>query len=267
MARPPAGSIWPASSTRWSAWWWRRGGSPASTRCATRTSWPGWTRRPRSAADRRRCRSANAMWLFLTANFRELCKGEVRRIPLPRRSVNTGRGCLRPVIFESSQGPLGLLAKLRLNDSRLITPGQTFLTPPSGLNPPWRQAMSFLTYSADLILGAIAGLVVLGVGGIDTSDPVKLIGTCVVAGVGGSGFLTNLGSKAQAGTDQATATAQLDQQTNRLQQAHNAAGDARQKVQDGLEQGSVPPQIANQLSNNLASIQAVAQASPEVPPA
>jgi hypothetical protein len=202
----------------------------------------------------------------LHANLLECGQGEVRRIPLPRRSVNTGRGCLRPVIFESSQGPLGLLAKLRLNDSRLITPGQTFLTPPSGLNPPWRQAMSFLTYSADLILGAIAGLVVLGVGGIDTSDPVKLIGTCVVAGVGGSGFLTNLGSKAQAGTEQATATAKLDHQTNLLQQAQNAAQDASQQVRDSLAQGTVPPQIANQLSDNLASIQAVAQSIPEVSP-
>src|SRR5215207_3035038 len=53
MARPPAGSIWPASSTRRSAWWWRRGGSPASTRCATRTSSSGWTKRPRSAAEGR----------------------------------------------------------------------------------------------------------------------------------------------------------------------------------------------------------------------
>ena len=167
------------------------------------------------------------------------------------------------VVIGLVSGLVGGLAALCI---RLITPGQTFLTPPSGLNPPWRQAMSFLTYSADLILGAIAGLVVLGVGGIDTSDPVKLIGTCVVAGVGGSGFLTNLGSKAQAGTDQATADAKLDQTTSLLQQAHNAAGDARQKVQDGLEQGSVPPQIANQLSDNLASIQAVAQSSPEVTP-
>ena len=45
-----------AGSTRRSAWWSRTAGSPASTRCATRTSSPGWTKRPRSAADRRRCR-------------------------------------------------------------------------------------------------------------------------------------------------------------------------------------------------------------------
>jgi hypothetical protein len=168
------------------------------------------------------------------------------------------------VVIGLVSGLVGGLAALCI---RLITPGQTFLTPPSGLNPPWRQAMSFLTYSADLILGAIAGLVVLGVGGIDTSDPVKVIGTCVVAGVGGSGFLTNLGSKAQAGTDQATADAKLDQTTSLLQAANNAAVDAHQQVQESLEQqGSVPADIANQLSDNLASIQAVAQSSPEVTP-
>src|SRR5215217_2910693 len=163
------------------------------------------------------------------------------------------------VVIGLVSGLVGGLAALCI---RLITPGQTFLTPPSGLKPPWSQAMTFLTYSADLILGAIAGLVVLGVGVIDTSDPVKVIGTCVVAGVGGSGFLTNLGSKAQAGTEQATATAKLDHQTNLLQQAQ----DASQQVRDSLAQGTVPPQIANQLSDNLASIQAVAQSIPEVSP-
>jgi len=167
------------------------------------------------------------------------------------------------VVIGLVSGLVGGLAALCI---RLITPGQTFLTPPSGLKPPWSQAMTFLTYSADLILGAIAGLVVLGVGVIDTSDPVKVIGTCVVAGVGGSGFLTNLGSKAQAGTEQATATAKLDHQTNLLQQAQNAAQDASQQVRDSLAQGTVPPQIANQLSDNLASIQAVAQSIPEVSP-
>src|SRR5215212_5184263 len=148
--------------------------------------------------------------------------GEYRaRLPSPRyfRKLTRSPGASCQVAFK----------RLPVNNSGTDISHASF-----GLNPPWRQAMSFLTYSADLILGAIAGLVVLGVGGIDTSDPVKLIGTCVEAGVGGSGFLTNLGSKAQAGTDQATATAQLDQQTNRLQQAHNAAGDARQQVQDGL---------------------------------
>ena len=54
--RPPAGSTSPASSTRRSAWWSRRAGSPASTRSATRTSLPGSTKRPPSAADRRRRR-------------------------------------------------------------------------------------------------------------------------------------------------------------------------------------------------------------------
>src|SRR5829696_3230639 len=43
-ARPPAGSISPASSTRRSAWWSWTAGSPASTRSATRTSWGGWKR-------------------------------------------------------------------------------------------------------------------------------------------------------------------------------------------------------------------------------
>ena len=45
-ARPAAGSTSTASSTRRSAWWSRTAGSPASTRSATRTSSPGWTRRP-----------------------------------------------------------------------------------------------------------------------------------------------------------------------------------------------------------------------------
>src|SRR5215211_8726849 len=161
----------------------------------------------------------------------------------------------------------GLVGGIAALVIRLITPGQTFLQPPAGLSSPWSQIMTFLTYTSDLILGAIAGLVVLGVGGIDTSDPVKVIGTCVVAGVGGSGFLTNLGSKAQAGTDQATADAKLDQTTSLLQAANNAAVDAHQQVQESLEQqGSVPADIANQLSDNLASIQAVAQSSPEVTP-
>ena len=44
-ARPPSGSIWVASWTRRSAWWWRTGGSRASTRCATRTSSPGWRKK------------------------------------------------------------------------------------------------------------------------------------------------------------------------------------------------------------------------------
>jgi RNA polymerase sigma-70 factor (ECF subfamily) len=60
-ARPPPGSISPASSTRRSAWWSRTAGSPASTRSATRTSSPGWTKTPRLAADRRRCRPGPRM--------------------------------------------------------------------------------------------------------------------------------------------------------------------------------------------------------------
>src|SRR5215207_5304055 len=52
-ARPPRGSTSTASSTRRSAWRSRTAGSPASTRAATRTSSPGWTKRPRSAAERR----------------------------------------------------------------------------------------------------------------------------------------------------------------------------------------------------------------------
>jgi hypothetical protein len=127
--------------------------------------------------------------------------------------------------------------------------------------------MRFLTYTADLLLGAIAGLVVLGVGGIDTSDQLKLIGTCIVAGVGGAGYLTNLASKSQAGTDAATVNERLTQATNLLEQTETVSGNARQQVQENLDQNAVPADVANQLSDNFAQIQAVAQARPEVPPA
>jgi hypothetical protein len=161
----------------------------------------------------------------------------------------------------------GLLGGVAALCTRLITPGQTFLKPPEGLRSPWSQIMGFLTYTADLVLGAIAGLVVLGVGGIDTSDLLKLIGTCVVAGVGGAGFLTNLASKSQAGTDNATVNERLTQATNLLEQTETVSGNARQQVQENLDQNAVPADVANQLSDNFAQIQAVAQARPEVPPA
>ena len=126
--------------------------------------------------------------------------------------------------------------------------------------------MNFLTYSSDLILGAIAGLAVIGVGGIDTSDPIKVIGTCVVAGVGGSGFLTNLASKAQAGADTTRVRERLGQTDTLLDQANERAEEAHQQVQQSLAQGHMPPNIANQLSDNLAQIQQAAQSRPEVPP-
>jgi hypothetical protein len=161
----------------------------------------------------------------------------------------------------------GLLGGMAALCTRLITPGQTFLRPPEGLKSPWSQIMGFLTYTADLILGAVAGLVVLGVGGIDTSEQLKLIGTCIVAGVAGSGYLTNLASKAQAGTDNATVNERLNQATNLLEQTETVSGNARQQVQENLDKRAVTADAANQLSDNFAQIQAVAQARPEVPPA
>jgi hypothetical protein len=167
------------------------------------------------------------------------------------------------VVLGLVSGLVGGIAALCI---RLITPGQTFLTPPQGLNPPWSRVMNFLTYSSDLILGAIAGLAVLGVGVIDTSDPVKVIGTCIVAGVGGSGFLTNLASKSQAGADTTRVRERLGQTDTLLDQANERAEEAHQQVQQSLAQGHMPPNIANQLSDNLAQIQQAAQSRPEVPP-
>jgi hypothetical protein len=60
----------------------------------------------------------------------------------------------------------GLLGGVAALCTRLIPPGQTFLKPPEGLSSPWSRIMGFLTYTADLILGAIAGLVVLRVGAL-----------------------------------------------------------------------------------------------------
>jgi cysteine synthase len=127
--------------------------------------------------------------------------------------------------------------------------------------------MTFLTYTSDLILGAIAGVVVLGVGGLDTSDRIKLIATCIVAGLGGSGFLTNLGTKLQAEADKVTFREKLDQATSLLNQTQNMAAAGHEQVQDSLVgQGTVPEEIANQVSDNFAQIQAVAESRPEVPP-
>jgi hypothetical protein len=161
----------------------------------------------------------------------------------------------------------GLVGGIAALVIRLITPGQTFLQPPSGLSSPWSQIMTFLTYTSDLILGAIAGLVVLGVGGIDTSDQVKLIATCVVAGLGGSGFLTTLGTKLQAEANTVTFSERFNQATNLLAQTQNVAAAGHEQVQDSLTQGHVPPGIGNQLSDNFAQIQAISESRPAAPSA
>lgn len=159
----------------------------------------------------------------------------------------------------------GLVGGIAALVIRLITPGQTFLQPPAGLSSPWSQIMTFLTYTSDLILGAIAGLVVLGVGGVDTSDQVKLIATCVVAGLGGSGFLTTLGTKLQAEANTVTFSERLDQATNLLAQTQSVAAAAHDQVQDSVTQGNVSAEVGSQLSDNFAQIQAISESRPEVP--
>ena len=164
----------------------------------------------------------------------------------------------------------GLVGGLGALCVRLVTPGQTFLQPPDPekLGKPWGPIMKVLTYTADLILGAIAGLVVLGVGGIDPSDRVKLIATCIVAGFGGSGFLTNLGTKLQAESNSVVWLTKLQQTNTTLDQVAAIGEQARQQVEDNKasNNGEVPEPIADQLSNNLAQIQAVTEIRPTLPP-
>jgi hypothetical protein len=164
----------------------------------------------------------------------------------------------------------GLVGGIANLCARLITPGQTFLKPPEGLPTPWSQIMGFLTYTADLVLGAIAGLAVLGVGGVDTSDLLKLIGTCIVAGVGGAGFLANLGSKAQAGAATATTRERLNQANGLLVQQRDAAANVSEQAQATLDQQEVPTEFANQLTANLTQMrtaaETAAEARPQMPP-
>ena len=88
---------------------------------------------------------------------------------------------------------------------RLVTPGSTFLTPPDlSKYPKLNKVVTALTYTSDLILGAIAGLAIVGLSGIGPNDLGKLISAAIAAGVGGSGFLTNLGTKLQAEANTAT---------------------------------------------------------------
>jgi hypothetical protein len=75
-----------------------------------------------------------------------------------------------------------------------------------------------------------------------------------------------LGSKAQAGADTATTRERLHQANGLLAQQRDVAADAREQVQATLDQPEVPTEIANQVSNKLAQIQAVAEARPQVPP-
>lgn len=79
-------------------------------------------------------------------------------------------------------------------------------------------------------------------------------------------FLTNLASKAQAGADTTRVRERLGQTDTLLDQANERAEEAHQQVQQSLAQGHMPPNIANQLSDNLAQIQQAAQSRPEVPP-
>ncbi len=125
--------------------------------------------------------------------------------------------------------------------------------------------MSVLTYTSDLILGAIAGLVLLGVGGIDPLDRVKLIATSIVAGLGGSGFPTNLGTKLQAESNSVVWLEKLQQTNNTLDRVVDMTAGAHETV-EANKGGEVTEQVADQLSNNLAQIQAVAETRPTLPP-
>jgi hypothetical protein len=117
------------------------------------------------------------------------------------------------IIVASLCGLIGGFAALCI---RLITPGRTFLRPPAGLPEPWERAMTYLTYVSDLVLGAIAGVVVLGVANLDSSDWIKLTSTAIIAGVGGSGFLTNLASKLQVESDHERHKGEIDDKAEDL---------------------------------------------------
>lgn len=165
----------------------------------------------------------------------------------------------------------GLAGGLAALCIRLITPGSTFLTPPEIQQPFFKYLMTILTYTSDWILGAIAGVAAVGLGGIAADDIGKLSAVALAAGVGGSGFLANLGNQLQAEQKNQKLLANIDQHQAHAQNLESKGNELKNEVDSLIQAGAnnVGADNLNKLSdqvNQLLGASETPPARPTTPP-